>query len=103
MAKSRLASAPDIPTVDDGGLPGFYVTNWWALWARKGTPKSVVARLNGAIVDALADPSVRLRYADLGFDISPREQQTPEALAAFHKSENEKWWPILKAANVKGE
>jgi tripartite-type tricarboxylate transporter receptor subunit TctC len=102
-ARSRLAVAPDIPTVDTAGLPGFYVSNWQAIWAPKGTPKNVIARLNAAVVDALAVPAVRSRLADLGQEIFPREQQTPEALRAYHKAEIEKWWPIIKAANIKTE
>jgi tripartite-type tricarboxylate transporter receptor subunit TctC len=102
-AKNRLASAPDIPTVDEAGLPGFYVPVWGALFAPKGTPKELIVKLNAALAQALADPNVRRRLADLGSEIFPREQQTPEALAAFQLAEIEKWWPILKAANVKGE
>jgi tripartite-type tricarboxylate transporter receptor subunit TctC len=102
-AERRLAAAPDIPTADEAGLPKFYFSSWTALWAPKGTPKEVIARLNAAAMDALADPVVRRRLADLGQDISPRAQQTPEALAALQKSEIEKWWPIIKAAGIKGE
>jgi tripartite-type tricarboxylate transporter receptor subunit TctC len=102
-SKNRLAVAPDIPTVDTAGLPGFYVSNWQAIWAPKGTAKNVVARINAAVVDALADPAVRSRLADLGQEIFPREQQTPEALRAYHKAEIEKWWPVIKAANVRAE
>jgi tripartite-type tricarboxylate transporter receptor subunit TctC len=102
-AKSRLAAAPDIPTVDEAGLPGFYISNWHALWVPKGTPKNVIAKLNAAVVDALADPTVRARLADLGQEIFPRDQQTPEALGALQKAEIEKWWPIIKAAGIKGE
>jgi tripartite-type tricarboxylate transporter receptor subunit TctC len=102
-AKSRLAAAPDISTVDEAGLPGFYYSRWHGLWAPKGTPKDVIARLNAAALDAMADANVRARLADLAQEIFPREQQTPEALRAFQKAEVEKWWPIIKAANIKGE
>ena len=102
-AKSRFAAAPDVPTVDEAGLPGLHISGWFALFAPKGTPRPVIDRLNAAVVDALADPAIRARLADLGQEIPPREQQTPEALAAFHKAEVEKWWPIIKAANIKGE
>jgi len=102
-AKARLASAPDIPTVDEAGLPGFYTAVWHGVWAAKGTPKDVVTKLNAAVVEALADPTARARLSDLGQEIFPRGQQTPEALAAFHKAEIEKWWPIIKAANIKAE
>ena len=102
-ARSRLAAAPDIPTVDEAGLPGFYFSRWHALWAPKGTPKDIVAKLNAAVVGALADPAVLSRLADLGQEIFPREQQTPEALATYHKAEIDKWWPIIKAAGIKAE
>jgi tripartite-type tricarboxylate transporter receptor subunit TctC len=101
--KSRLASAPDIPTVDEAGLPGFYFSAWYALWAPKATPRSVISRLNSAVVEALADERVRTSLADQGMEIFPREQQTAEALGAFQKAEIEKWWPIIKAANIKVE
>jgi tripartite-type tricarboxylate transporter receptor subunit TctC len=103
MGETRLAAAPDIPTVDEAGLPGCYLSFWQGLWAPKGTPLNVIGRLNAAVADALADPEVRLRFADLGMEIPQREQQTPEALGAFHKAEIEKWWPIIKAAGIKGE
>lgn len=100
LAKTRLAAAPDIPTVDEAGLPGLYVSAWQALWAPKDTPPAVIDKLNGAIVAALADPTLRARLADLGEDIFPPEQQTPAALAAWQKAEIERWWPIAKAARV---
>lgn len=102
-AKTRLAAAPEIPTVDEAGLSGFYLTVWTGFWAPKGTPKDVVAKLNAAVQDALADPAVRKRFEDVGQEVFPREQQTPEALAVLQKAEIEKWWPILKAANIKGQ
>jgi len=103
MGKSRLAAAPDIPTVDEAGLPGLYSSIWFGIWAPKGTPSDLIARLNGAVIDALADPTVRQRLADLGQEIPPREQQTPQALRAHQRAEIEKWWPIVKAANVKAD
>jgi tripartite-type tricarboxylate transporter receptor subunit TctC len=101
--KTRLLSAPDIPTLDEAGLPGFDISAWYGLWLPKGTPKSITAKLNAAVMDALADPTVRARLADLAQEIFQRDQQTPEALGAFQKAEIEKWWPIIKAANIKGE
>jgi tripartite-type tricarboxylate transporter receptor subunit TctC len=102
-AKSRLAAAPEIPSVDEAGLPGFYTTFWFGLWAPKGTPGRIIDRLNTALVDTLADATVRSRLGELGSEIPPREQQTPQALAALQKAEIEKWWPIIKAANIKAE
>jgi len=103
MSGSRFTAAPDIPTVDEAGLPGFYMSNWYALFAPKGTPKDLVAKLNAAVIEALADPKVRARLADQGQEIPPRERQTPEALADLQKAEIKKWWPIIKAAGIKGE
>jgi tripartite-type tricarboxylate transporter receptor subunit TctC len=102
-AKTRLVLAPDVPTTDEAGLPGFYISVWHALWAPKGTPKDTIALLNAAVVDTLADPSVQRRLAELGQEIPPGEQRTPEALAAFHKAEIDKWWPIIKAAGIKAD
>jgi tripartite-type tricarboxylate transporter receptor subunit TctC len=100
---TRLAAAPEIPTVDEAGLPGFYLAPWHGLWAPKGTPAAVIMTLNAAVVDALADPAVRQRLVDLGSHTPAREEQTPEALRAFHKGEIEKWWPIIKGANIRVE
>jgi tripartite-type tricarboxylate transporter receptor subunit TctC len=102
-ARTRIAAAPEIPTVDEAGLQGFYISLWWGLWAPKGASNNVIAKLNAAVVEALADRAVQARIADQGLAIPPPEQQTPEALAAFQKVEIEKWWPIVKAANIKGE
>jgi len=102
-AKTRMAAAPDIPTVNEAGLPGFYLQVWHGVWVPKGTPKDVVGSLNTAIVDALADSNVRSRFADFAQDIFPREQQTPEALSAFHKAEIEKWWPVIREAGIKAQ
>jgi tripartite-type tricarboxylate transporter receptor subunit TctC len=100
-AKSRLAGAPDIPTVDEAGLPGLYASLWYGLWAPKGTPKDIIAKVNGVLVETLAMPAIRARLAEQGTEVPPREQQTPQALAALHKAEIEKWWPIVKAAGIK--
>jgi tripartite-type tricarboxylate transporter receptor subunit TctC len=102
-AKERIAVAPDIPTTDEAGLPGFYFSFWHAMWAPKGTPKPIIDKLNGAIVAALADPETRKKLTDLAQIIYPREQQTPEALHAFQKAEIDKWWPIIKAAGIKAQ
>jgi tripartite-type tricarboxylate transporter receptor subunit TctC len=102
-ARRRTPVAPEVPTTDEAGLPGFYLSHWHALWAPKGTPKEIITKLNGAVVEALANPAVRTRLADLAQEVFPPEQQTPEALAAYQKAEIEKWWPIIKAANIKTE
>jgi tripartite-type tricarboxylate transporter receptor subunit TctC len=102
-ANSRLASAPEIPTVDEAGVPGLYISVWHGLWAPKGTPEDVIAKLNTAVVTALTDPSVRRRLADLGQEIPPREWQTSKGLGAYQKAEIAKWWPIIKAANIRVE
>ena len=102
-ATTRLAAAPDIPTVDEAGLPGLHALNWQAVFLPKGAPQDIVARLNGAIVSALADATVRRRLAGIGQEIFAREQQTPHALADYQKAEIEKWWPIVKEANIKAE
>jgi tripartite-type tricarboxylate transporter receptor subunit TctC len=102
-AKSRLALAPEIPTTDEAGLPGFYFSFWHALWVPRGTPKEIVADLNKAVVKTLDDPTIRKKLIELSQDIFPLDQQTPEALGAFHKAEIEKWWPIIKEAGIKVE
>jgi tripartite-type tricarboxylate transporter receptor subunit TctC len=102
-AKMRLSALPNVPTVDEAGLPGFYASVWYALWSPKGTPKEVSAKLNAALVDALADATVRERLVALGMEIFPPDQQTPEVLRALHRIEIDKWWPIIKAANIKAE
>ena len=102
-AKDRIAVAPDIPTTDEAGMPGYYFSFWHAMWAPKGTPKPIIAKLNAAAVAALADPQTRQRLTDLAQVIYPPDQQTPQALYAFQKSEVEKWWPIIKAAGIKAQ
>ena len=102
-AKTRIASAPDIPTVDEAGLPGFYISVWFGLWAPKGTPTDVIARLAGAVRTALANPALQQRMTELGVDLPARDQQTPEALRAYHEAELKKWIPIINAANIKAE
>ena len=99
----RIGAAPDIPTAEEAGLPEFHMTLWNALWVPKGTPKEAVNRLNAVVVEAMADPAVNQRFSDLGLEVPPREQQTTEALGAWHKAEIEKWWPMIKAAGIKAE
>jgi tripartite-type tricarboxylate transporter receptor subunit TctC len=100
---TRLKAAPEIPTVDEAGLGDYHLAVWHGIWAPKATPPAVIARLNGSIMDTLADPAVQKRLGDLGQEIPPRDKQTPEALAAHHKAEIEKWWPIIKAAGMKAD
>jgi tripartite-type tricarboxylate transporter receptor subunit TctC len=100
-SKERLDVAPEIPTAHEAGLPGFYVSVWRGVWVPKHTPKDVVAKLNAAIVETLADPAVRKRLTEMGEEIPPPAEQTSEALGAFQTAEIEKWWPIIKAANIK--
>ena len=103
LSPHRSPAVRDIPTSDEAGVSGLYASGWFGFFAPKGTPNDIIAKLNGAMVQALADPAVRTRFVDLGLDVASREQQTPEGLAAFHKAEIEKWWPIIKAAGIKAE
>jgi len=103
LSPKRSAVIPDVPTSDESGIKGLYAPGWFALFGPRGTPKEAVAKLNAAMMHALADPKVRQRMNELGLDVVPAAQQTPEALAAFHKSEIDKWWPVIKAANIKVE
>jgi tripartite-type tricarboxylate transporter receptor subunit TctC len=103
LAKKRWWAAPDVPTMDEAGVPGFYSSFWHGLWVPKGTPKDITAKLHAVVIDALADPALAKRFGDIGQEIWPRAQQTPGALAAQQKSEIDRWWPIIKAANIKGE
>ena len=100
LSAKRSASMADIPTSDETGVPGLYMSGWFGFWAPKGTPKDIIARLNAATVEALADPAIQKRFSELGLDVAAREQQTPEGLAAFQKLEIAKWWPIIKEAGI---
>ncbi len=99
----RLPAAPDIPTAEEAGLPGFHMVLWNGLWVPKGTPREIIARLNAAAVEAMADPAVGKRLNDLGLEVPARDQQTPQALAVWHKAEVDKWWPIIRKAGIKPE
>lgn len=103
LAKQRMAAAPEIPTVDEAGLPGFHVQLWSGMWVPKGTPKEAIDKLNASLREALADPAVLKRMNDLGLDAPAANQQTPQALRAHQKAEIDKWWPLIKAAGVKPE
>jgi tripartite-type tricarboxylate transporter receptor subunit TctC len=103
LSPQRSAVVPGVSTSDESGIPGLYASGWFGLFAPRATPKEVIARLNAAMVHALAEPKVKERFADLGLEVAPREQQSPEGLAAFHKGEIDKWWPIIRAANIKVE
>ena len=103
LTKERWAALPEVPSIDEAGVPSLYVSYWHGLWAPKGTAKEATRKLNAAVVDALADPAVRQRLADIGQEVWPRAQQTPEALAAHHQSETEKWWPIIRASKLKAQ
>jgi tripartite-type tricarboxylate transporter receptor subunit TctC len=103
LSPRRSLAVPEIPSSDESGVPGLYASGWFGFFAPKGTPKDVVAKLNDAMVRVLNEPAVRTRFAQLGLDIASPEQQRPEGLAAFHKAEIEKWWPIIRSANIKAE
>ncbi|MGE3159034.1 MAG: tripartite tricarboxylate transporter substrate-binding protein [Xanthobacteraceae bacterium] len=103
LAKTRWAASPNTPTIDEAGVPGLYLPFWHGMWAPKGTPADVVGQLNGALVDALADPAVSKRFTDLGVAIAPREQQSADGLRSHHKAELDKWRPIIEAASIKPE
>jgi tripartite-type tricarboxylate transporter receptor subunit TctC len=100
LSPQRSASMPDIPTSDESGVPGLYMSGWFGFWAPKGTPKEIVSKLNAAMREALADPAVKARFTELGLDVAPAELQTPEGLAKFQQAEIDKWWPIIKAAGM---
>ena len=102
-ASKRMPTVPDVPTVDEAGLPGFYMIIWNGLWVPKGTAKTLTAKLNAAAIQALADPTVQQRLADLGQELPPPDRLTPDALAVQQKAEAEKWWPIIRAAHIKAE
>lgn len=103
MSKTRWAALPDVPSIDEAGASGLYVAYWHALWAPKGTPKEVIVKLNAAVARSLADPAVGKRLSDVGHDVMPADQRTPEALAAYHKAEIDKWWPIIRASGLKAQ
>lgn len=103
MSKTRWSQLPDVPAIDESGTPGLYVDYWHGMWAPKGTPKPIIAKLNAAIVHALADPAVRKRLTEFGHEVFPADQQSPEALAAYHKAEIAKWWPIVRAMNLRAQ
>jgi tripartite-type tricarboxylate transporter receptor subunit TctC len=102
-AKTRMEAAPEIPTVDEAGLPGFYVSVWNALWVPKGTPANIVAKLNAAVVAAMTDPALHKQIVEMGLDMPGRAEMTPAALEALRKADIDKWWPIIKAAGLKVE
>jgi tripartite-type tricarboxylate transporter receptor subunit TctC len=103
LAPSRSSVVPGIPTADEAGVPGLHLPGWFGLFAPKATPRETIAKLNAAMVEALGDPAVRQKLADFGLDVAPRGEQTPEGLAAFHRAEIDKWWPVVKAAGIKAE
>jgi tripartite-type tricarboxylate transporter receptor subunit TctC len=103
LSPKRSAAVPGVPTSDEAGIPGLYAAGWFGLFGPRGMPKPVVAKLNAAMVEALADPAIKARFTELGLDVAPRELQSPEGLASFHKAETDKWWPVIRAAGIKVE
>jgi tripartite-type tricarboxylate transporter receptor subunit TctC len=103
LTEKRWFAAPDVPTIDEAGVPGVHFPFWHGLWAPRGIPADVLARLDAAVMAALADPAARKRFTDLGHEVVPVDQQTPGGLAAYYKAETDKWWPIIKAANIKAQ
>jgi tripartite-type tricarboxylate transporter receptor subunit TctC len=103
LSPQRSASMPDIPTSDETGVPGLYMSGWFGFFGPKGMPAEAVAKLNGAMKEILADPAIKAKFTELGLDVATPEQQTPQGLATFHKGEVDKWWPIIQAAGVKAE
>jgi tripartite-type tricarboxylate transporter receptor subunit TctC len=103
LSPRRSPAMPDIPTSDESGVPGLYMSGWFGFFAPKSTPREIIAALNAAMMKTLAEPAIQARFGQLGLDVATREQQTPEGLAAFHKGEIEKWWPIIKAAGLSAE
>jgi tripartite-type tricarboxylate transporter receptor subunit TctC len=103
LSPQRSASMPDIPTSDETGVPGLYMSGWFGFFGPKGMPAEIIAKLNGAMSQILADPAIKAKFTELGLDVATPEQQTPQGLAAFHKAEVDKWWPIIQAAGVKAE
>lgn len=100
-AAERIGAAPEIPTANEAGVPGYQASLWYGLWVPKGTPKEIVAKLNATMIQTLDDAAVKKRFSELGLQVAPRAEQTPEALRAFQKAEAEKWWPIIKAENIR--
>ena len=103
MAETRWSAAPEVPTMDEVGVPGLHIPWWQGLWAPKGTPKDIITRLNGAVVEALADRTVSRLLSDIGLEIPSPDQQVPEGMRVFHRAEIEKWWPIIRAAGIKAQ
>ena len=102
-ANARQNAAPEVPSADEAGMPGLYTSVWHAIWVPAKTPRDIITKLNASIVETLAEDNIRKRFTDIGQDIPPRAEQTPQALAAYHKAEIDKWWPLMKAAGIKGE